>query len=129
MPEKGTVMKRNTQLLLAAVATAVALAVVPLAAAASAQRTATTTVSVKAGEMYFKLSTKTLAKPGKVTFVVTNAGQLVHDFKVDGKTTSMVQPGKTVRLVVTFTKTGRYPYSCTVPGHAAAGMKGTFTVH
>ena len=121
-------MKRNTQLLLAASITIVALAVVPLAAAASAQRTATTTVSVKAGEMYFKLSTKTLAKPGKVTFVVTNAGHLVHDFKIHGKTTPMVQPGKTVRLVVTFAKTGRYPYSCTVPGHAAAGMKGTFTV-
>jgi uncharacterized cupredoxin-like copper-binding protein len=29
---------------------------------------------------------------------------------------------------VTFAKKGRYPYSCTVPGHAAAGMKGTFTV-
>ena len=29
--------------------------------------------------MYFKLSTKTLAKPGKVTFVVTNAGHVVHD--------------------------------------------------
>jgi uncharacterized cupredoxin-like copper-binding protein len=25
-------------------------------------------------------------------------------------------------------KTGNYPYLCTVPGHAEAGMKGTFTV-
>jgi len=122
-------MKRNTQLLLAAVVTIVALAVAPLAAAASAQRTATTTVSVKAGEMYFKLSTKTLAKPGKVTFVGTNAGHLVHGFKIGGKTTPMLQPGKTARLVVTFTKKGSFAYECTVPGHAAAGMKGTFTVH
>jgi uncharacterized cupredoxin-like copper-binding protein len=121
-------MKRNTQLLLAASITIVALAVVPLAAAASAQRTATATVSVKAGEMYFKLSTKTLAKRAKVTFVVTNAGHLVHDFKIGGKTTPLLQPGKTVRLVVTFTKKGSFPYECTVPGHAAAGMKGTFTV-
>ena len=121
-------MKRNTQLLFAAVITVVALAVVPLAAAATAQRTATTTVRVKAGEMYFKLSTKVLAKPGAVTFAVTNAGHLVHHFKINGKTTSMLQPGKTVSLVVTFTKKGRYRYECTVPGHAAAGMKGTFTV-
>ena len=28
-----------------------------------------------------------------------------------------------------FAKAGSYPYLCTVPGHAAAGMKGTFTVH
>jgi uncharacterized cupredoxin-like copper-binding protein len=122
-------MKRNTQLLLAAVSTIVALALVPLTAAASAQRTATTTVSVKAGEMYFKLSTKTLAKPGKVTFVVTNAGHVVHDFKIGGKATPLLQPGKTARLVITFKKKGNYPYLCTVPGHAAAGMKGTFTVH
>jgi uncharacterized cupredoxin-like copper-binding protein len=26
------------------------------------------------------------------------------------------------------TKKGRYSYLCTVPGHAAAGMKGVFTV-
>jgi uncharacterized cupredoxin-like copper-binding protein len=25
-------------------------------------------------------------------------------------------------------KKGKYPYLCTVPGHAQAGMKGTFTV-
>jgi plastocyanin len=78
-------MKRNTQLLFAAVITVVALAVVPLAAAATAQRTATTTVRVKAGEMYFKLSTKVLAKPDAVTFAVTNAGHLVDNFKINGK--------------------------------------------
>ena len=36
--------------------------------------------------------------------------------------------GKTARLVVTFKKKGKYTYLCTVPGHAAAGMKGVFTV-
>jgi uncharacterized cupredoxin-like copper-binding protein len=29
---------------------------------------------------------------------------------------------------VTFRKAGKYPYLCTVAGHAAAGMKGTFTI-
>jgi uncharacterized cupredoxin-like copper-binding protein len=60
---------------------------------------------------------------------IVSACAPVHDFKIGGKTTPLLQPGTTVRLVVTFTKTGHYPYSCTVPGHAAAGMKGTFTVH
>ena len=36
---------------------------------------------------------------------------------------------RTARIVVTFKKKGAYPYLCTVPGHAAAGMKGVFTVH
>jgi uncharacterized cupredoxin-like copper-binding protein len=37
-------------------------------------------------------------------------------------------PGTTTRLLVTFKKKGHYPYSCTVLGHAAAGMRGLFTV-
>ena len=31
-------------------------------------------------------------------------------------------------LVVNLTKAGKYEYLCTVPGHAAAGMKGLVTV-
>jgi uncharacterized cupredoxin-like copper-binding protein len=38
-----------------------------------------------------------------------------------------IQPGTTAKLVVTFKK-GKYPYLCTVPGHAEAGMKGVLTV-
>jgi len=76
----------------------------------------------------FKLSTTSVAKPGKVIFVVTNVGKLPHDFKINGKKTPLIQPGKSARLLVTFPKKGKYPYLCTVPGHAAAGMKGIFTV-
>jgi uncharacterized cupredoxin-like copper-binding protein len=50
-----------------------------------------------------------------------------HDFKINGKRTPLIGPGKTAKLVVTLEK-GRYPFLCTVPGHAAAGMKGMFTV-
>jgi uncharacterized cupredoxin-like copper-binding protein len=103
------------------------LALVPLAAARTERQTATT-VQVKGGEFFFKLSTKSIAKPGKVTFVFKNVGHVAHDFKIDGKTTPLLQPGKTARLIVTFKKKGKYPYLCTVPGHAAAGMKGTVTV-
>jgi uncharacterized cupredoxin-like copper-binding protein len=102
---------------------ALALAVVPFAAA----RTHSTTVTVKAKEFSFALSTKTVAK-GTVTFKVVNAGKLSHDFKIAGKKTALISPGKTAKLVVTFRKAGKYAYTCTVPGHAAAGMKGTLTV-
>jgi len=87
-----------------------------------------TTVQVKGGEFFFRLSTKSAAKPGKVTFVFKNIGQVLHDFKINGKQTPLTQPGKTARLVVTFKKKGKYTYLCTVPGHAEAGMKGVFTV-
>jgi uncharacterized cupredoxin-like copper-binding protein len=85
-------------------------------------------VQVKGGEFFFRLSTKTAAKPGKVTFVFKNIGHVQHNFKINGKQTPLIQPGKTVKLVVTFKKKGKYHYLCTVPGHAEAGMKGTFTV-
>ena len=63
-----------------------------------------------------------------MVFVFKNVGHVLHDFKIDGKKTPLLQPGKTARLVVKLAKRGRYPYRCTVPGHAAAGMQGVFTV-
>jgi uncharacterized cupredoxin-like copper-binding protein len=63
-----------------------------------------------------------------VVFVFKNVGHLVHDFKINGKKTPLLQPGKTAKLVVRFGKPGKYRYLCSVPGHAAAGMQGVFTV-
>jgi uncharacterized cupredoxin-like copper-binding protein len=51
-----------------------------------------------------------------------------HDFRINGKQTPLIRPRRTSKLVVTFQKKGTYHYLCTVPGHAAAGMKGVFTV-
>ena len=53
--------------------------------------------------------------------------KIAHDFKIKGKKTALLSPGKSATLKVVFPK-GKYPYLCTVPGHAAAGMKGVFTV-
>jgi uncharacterized cupredoxin-like copper-binding protein len=111
---------------LAALAIA-ALAVVPLAGARGDQQAATT-IQVKGGEFFFRLSSKSIGKPGKVTFAFKNIGHVSHDFQISGKKTPLIQPGRTARLVVTFKKKGKWVYRCTVPGHAAAGMKGTFTV-
>jgi uncharacterized cupredoxin-like copper-binding protein len=124
----GQLDKRS---ILALAATAItALTIAPAASAHTDRQThqAATTITVSGGEFFFKLSTKSLAKPASATFVFKNVGHVMHDFKIDGKKTPLIGPGKTARLVVTFTKAGKYPYLCTVPGHAAAGMKGTFTV-
>jgi uncharacterized cupredoxin-like copper-binding protein len=59
---------------------------------------------------------------------VTNKGSVNHDFKIAGKKTASIKAGKTASLRVTFTKTGKFPFLCTLPGHAAGGMKGTLTV-
>jgi uncharacterized cupredoxin-like copper-binding protein len=86
-----------------------------------------TTVKVKALEFRFVLSAKT-AKRGIVIFKVTNAGKLSHDFEISGRKTRLISPGATATLRVTFLRKGSYPYKCTVPGHAALGMKGAFTI-
>ena len=112
---------------------AVALATLALAPLASAQAVAhasaaSTRISVTEKEFSIKLSKGSLGKPGTVTFAVKNAGKMAHNFRINGKQTRLIQPGKTTRLVVAFKKKGNYHYLCAVPGHAALGMKGVFAV-
>jgi uncharacterized cupredoxin-like copper-binding protein len=92
----------------------------------SARLVATVKVTTK-DNLRFTLSAKS-AKRGLVIFKVTNLGVLKHDFSINGRTTKMLTHGKTDTLRVTFLRKGAYPYKCTVPGHAAAGMKGVFTI-
>ena len=100
-----------------------------VASVALARPSATTVVVVagKPSELRFTLSKKSLPK-GLTTFAVTNKGTLQHDFRIAGKKTPLIKKGKKAVLRVTFTKAGKYPYICTVKGHALGGMKGTLTV-
>ena len=91
-------------------------------------RASATAINVSGKEFSFKLSKTSIARPGTVTFSFKNAGHMLHDFKINGKKTPLIKPGKTAKVTVSFKKKGKYSYLCTVPGHAQAGMKGTFTV-
>lgn len=109
--------------------TATLVAVLGIVAApspAARSHSAATAVTVTATEFRFKLS-KTSVPHGTVTFTVKNAGKVGHDFKIGGKKTAVLKPGKSAKLTVTL-KAGKAAYLCTVPGHAAAGMKGNLTV-
>jgi plastocyanin len=105
--------------------------VLALASTAGAGRSVVQTVAVTAG------------KPSEFKFtVVTNSATatLPHDFRICssprgsltntcvGKTSKMVSPGVKTTLTFTFKTKGTYEYLCTVPGHAAAGMKGLLKV-
>jgi uncharacterized cupredoxin-like copper-binding protein len=105
-----------------AVAAATVFAVVAYAGPTSAK---TTTVKVTAKDSFRFTLSRISAPHGKVSFVVTNKGQLMHDFAIAGKKTKLLGHNKSATLVVTLTK-GKHSYKCTVPGHAQAGMKGTF---
>jgi uncharacterized cupredoxin-like copper-binding protein len=103
---------------------ALVLAVSALASPAKANVTVT---AGKPAELKFTLSPRTVPK-GAVVFKVANKGKLEHDFKIAGKKTPRFKAGRSGTLSVTFKKAGRYPYLCTVPGHAAGGMKGVLVV-
>jgi uncharacterized cupredoxin-like copper-binding protein len=120
---------KTIALALAVVAAALAVGLETASAApARAQTTHVHVVMGHPGVFEFVLSTKRVPM-GKVIFRLVNRGQIAHDFAIHGKKSKMIQPGKSGSLTVVFRKAGRYPYKCTVPGHAEAGMKGVLTVH
>jgi len=120
-----------------------ALVIAPSALAKPGAALPTTTINVIAGkptELAFKLSKLSNIKPGTVVFKVVNEGVAYHTFKICtspaktdaknacvGKVTKLLKHGNTATLTIKLTK-GQYEYLCTVPGHAAAGMKGLIGV-
>ena len=98
------------------------LALAPLAVARM-HASASTTVTVKASEFKFVLSKKA-APHGVVICKVKNVGKIVHDFKIAGKKTAHLAPGKSATLKLTLKK-GTYKFVC--DPHASS-MKGSFTI-
>src|SRR5262249_61156086 len=116
-------MKRTVSVLIAAaVAAAAYFALTPFAGA----RSNATTIQVTAKDTLKFVLSKKKAPHGKTIFKVKNTGVLRHDFKIAGKKTKLLGHNQSATLTVVLSK-GKHPYKCTVPGHAAAGMKGVFT--
>jgi azurin len=75
-----------------------------------------------------------------MVFKVTNHGSLPHAFKIctardkpladscPGTGTRVIGPGESNTLRIAILLKGSYEYLCTVPGHAASGMKGVLKV-
>jgi uncharacterized cupredoxin-like copper-binding protein len=118
---------------------ALAWALPAIAHPAAAKATVVNVTAGKPSEFSFTLSSKSVKK-GTVTFKVTNGGTVPHNFKVcasskggtavacAGAGTATISPKASATLKVTFKTAGSYEYMCTVPGHAAAGMKGILKV-
>jgi uncharacterized cupredoxin-like copper-binding protein len=118
---------RTSRKVAALAAVALGTLIVAVAALGSSSKTAVAVTAGKPSELKFTLSKKAAPK-GVISFAVTNKGKLSHDFKIAGKKTKLLGAGKAATLTVTIAKPGKYPFLCTVSGHAAGGMKGTFTV-
>ena len=113
-------------LALGVLGSAAAFAIPAIGAGTSAS--STVTIKVTATEFRFALSKRSVSPGTTVIFRVTNKGKFTHDFKILGKKTPLLQPGKTASVKVVFKKKGKYGYLCTVLGHAKLGMKGSFGV-
>ena len=77
---------------------------------------------------------KSLTAPaGPVTFTFKNASPLPHNVTIENAGTEKEQGASetitagSTSVTITLAK-GTYNYYCSVPGHEAAGMKGTLTV-
>ena len=118
---------RRFAVLFTCVAVGAAVAGLSFAGVQSPKRPVTTNVTVHMTEYAFTLDSMT-APVGTVVFAITNDGKAPHNFSIAGQTTDTLVSGGTATLTVNFTTAGDNPYLCTLPGHAAAGMQGTFTV-
>ena len=92
-----------------------------------------TTLKLTSSKTALKYDKKKLtAHAGKITISMKNPSSIFqHDvaIKIKGKVhkSKLAGHNQTVKLTLTL-KPGKYTFYCTVPGHAAAGMKGTLTV-
>jgi uncharacterized cupredoxin-like copper-binding protein len=101
------------------------------------------TVRVKLGEMWVRPQ-YTSVKAGKVTFVASNTGQVVHELMIERMPLKMdgpgrpnedaaqgmiedMDPGASGKMALNL-KPGSYVLFCNVPGHYAAGQHVRFTV-
>ena len=102
------------------------------------------------GEMSFDPPTIEVSPGEVVRFVVTNSGEVPHDFTIGDESMQAehaeamghkpggmphdlpnaisLQPGETKELTWRFGTTGMLEYGCHVPGHYEAGMRGQIRV-
>ncbi|WP_163140234.1 plastocyanin/azurin family copper-binding protein [Arhodomonas sp. KWT] len=111
------------------------------------------TVRITAGDTYFDRQSIEIRAGETVRFVVTNKGELEHDFTLgtpkvqkahraemarrmsDGGAEGhadpnavMIDPGETASVIWTFERTERFLFACNVPGHFEAGMQGEIDI-
>ena len=89
-------------------------------------------VSVQATDsLKFEPSSITVKAGQPVELTLSNTGQMQHDWSLDQGAAQPVRmvanAGQSATGTFTIQRAGTYTFICSVPGHAAAGMKGTIT--
>jgi nitrite reductase (NO-forming) len=85
------------------------------------------TITVNAFDLGFDPATVDVPQAGTYTVMFHNTGALAHDLTFADGTELAAEAGQMATGTVTI-PAGGTTFTCTVPGHAAAGMTGTVTV-
>ena len=119
--------------------------------AADVDRTVEVTmVETEDAEMLFETDDMTFEKDETIRFVITNTGDLEHEFVLDTSgeieehkavmeefpdmehddpNALRLEPGETGEIVWTFANDGAFEYACLIPGHYESGMHGPLVVN
>ncbi len=109
---------------------------------AAVAQTTTTTVATAATKRVINVSarsykftpSKLRVTKGESVTIALKSTDALHDFVVTGPgnsnrvVVSPTGPGQTKRGTLRIAKPGTYQFYCSLPGHRAAGMRGTITV-
>jgi Cu+-exporting ATPase len=87
-------------------------------------------VTVTARDLAFVPGDVTISAGRTTVLSFRNDGSTFHDWEVEGlaNVDAGARPGQTQRIRFAIDRPGAYRITCTVPGHAAAGMVGTLVV-
>lgn len=87
-------------------------------------------VTVVATEFKFTPNAIRVREGQAVTIEFKNEGRMSHNLTIPklGQHTATIQSGTEATLHFTASKTGTFPFWCTVPGHKQAGMVGKVVV-
>jgi uncharacterized cupredoxin-like copper-binding protein len=101
------------------------------------------------GKMLYFPSSVAVKKGEQVRFVVTNAGEIPHEFVLaskadndkhaemmkkypemehDDPNSKTLQPKQKAEILWRFSKSGTFEFACLIPGHREAGMLGSVNV-
>lgn len=87
------------------------------------------TIEVQAGDLWFEPTTIEVSAGQPVNLTLVNTGAVFHDLTVPAADVVLsAEPGERTSGGLVLSEPGRYEFSCSVPGHAQGGMRGTVVV-
>lgn len=86
-------------------------------------------IEIEAGELWFEPGTVEVPAGEPVSLRLVNTGETFHDLTIPAADLVLAaEPGEETVGTIELAQPGRYELTCSVPGHAQGGMRGTIVV-